>query len=146
MYLYYASVNSTRFHNCGDVFVRVVSGNRFAALVALLMSALSVNQLYFFYHGFAGQIFCEGCLIIAFILLWKTENDQKHWSSYAFMLGLTICAMLELYQEDVPLFVIPCGVYFVIHLLIAKTPRWRLVCRYALPVGMVFALDLLESW
>src|ERR1039457_417728 len=128
------------------IFVSVASGNRFAALIALLMSALSVNQLYFFYHGFAGQVFGQGCLIIAFTLLWKAEADQAHWSSYAFMLGLTICAMLELYQEDVPLFVIPCGVYFVIQLLIAKTPRWRLVCRYALPVGIVFALDLLESW
>ena len=128
------------------IFVRVVSGNRFAALVALLMSALSVNQLYFFYYGFAGQIFCEGCLIIAFILLWKTEDDQKHWSSYALMLGLTICAMLELYQEDVPLFVIPCGVYCVIQLLIAKTPRWRLVCRYAMPVGIAFALDPFAFW
>src|ERR1039458_5011289 len=41
------------------IFVRVVSGNRFAALVALLMSALSVNPLYFFYHGCGGQVVCE---------------------------------------------------------------------------------------
>jgi hypothetical protein len=86
------------------IFVEVASGNRLAALIALLMSALSVNQLYFFYHGFAGQIFGEGCLVIAFTLLWKAESDQKHWSSYAFMMGLTISEMLELYQEDVPLF------------------------------------------
>jgi len=123
------------------IFVRVVSRNRFAVLVALLMSALSVNQLYFFYEGFAGQIFGQGCLIIAFILLWKAESDQKHWFSYAFALGLTVCAMLELYQEDVPLFLIPSGVYFILKLLTTRTPRWRLVCRYALPVGIVFALD-----
>ena len=128
------------------IFVKVVSGNRFAALVALLMSALSVNQLYFFYHGFAGQVFGQGCLIIAFILLWKAESDQKHWLSYAFMLGLTVCAMLELYQEDVPLFLIPCAVYFILQLLSAKTPRWRLVCRYALPVAIVFALDPFAFW
>jgi hypothetical protein len=128
------------------IFVRVASANRFAALVAMLMSALSVNQLYFFYHGFAGQIFGQGCLIIAFILLWKAETDQKHWFSYAFALGLTVCAMLELYQEDVPLFLIPCGVYFILQLLIAKTPRWRLVCRYALVVGIVFALDPFALW
>jgi len=128
------------------IFVRVVSANRFAALVAMLMSALSVNQFYFFYQGFAGQIFGQGCLIIAFILLWKAESDQKHWFSYAFALGLTVCAMLELYQEDVPLFLIPSGVYFILQLLIAKTPRWRLVCRYALPVGIVFALDPFAFW
>jgi hypothetical protein len=128
------------------ILVRVVSANRFAALVAMLMSALSVNQLYFFYHGFAGQIFGQGCLIIAFILLWKAESDQKHWFSYAFALGLTVCAMLELYQEDVPLFLIPCGVYFILQLLIAKTPRWRLVRRYTLVVGIVFALDPFAFW
>ena len=128
------------------IFIRVVSGNRFAALVAMLMSALSVNQLYFLYHGFAGQVFGQGCLIIAFILLWKAERDQEHWFSYAFALGLTVCAMLELYQEDVPLFLIPCGVYFILQLLIAQMPRWRLVCRYALPVGIVFALDPFAFW
>ena len=128
------------------IFVKVVSGNRLAALIALLMSALSVNQLYFFYQGFAGQVFGEGCLIIAFILLWKAESDQKHWSSYAFILGLTISAMLELYQEDVPFFLIPWSVYFVLQLLIAKTPRWRLACRYASPVGIAFALDPFAFW
>jgi len=128
------------------IFVRVVSGSRFAALLAMLMSALSVNQLYFFYNGFAGQVFGQGCLIIAFTLSWKAEADQKHWSSYAFVLGLAVCAMLELYQEDVPLFLIPCSVYFVLQLLIAQTPRWRLVCRYALPVAIVFALDPFALW
>ena len=128
------------------IFVKVASGNRFAALIALLMSALSVNQLYFFYQGFAAQVFGEGCLIIAFILLWRAESDQKHWSSYAFILGLTISGMLELYQEDVPLFLIPWSVYFVLQLLIAKTPRWRLACRYALPVGIAFALDPFAFW
>jgi hypothetical protein len=128
------------------IFVKVVSGNRLAALIALLMSALSVNQLYFFYQGFAGQVFGEGSLIIAFILWWKAENDQKHWSSYAFILGLTISGMLELYQEDAPLFLIPWSVYFVLQLLIAKTPRWNLACRYALPVGIAFALDPFAFW
>lgn len=128
------------------IFVRVASGNRFAALVALLMSALSVNQLYFFYQGFAAQIFCEGCLVIAFILFWKAQDDQKHWSSYAFMLALTMCAMLEIFQEDVPLFLISYGVYFVLQLLLATTPRWRLARRYALPLGIAFALDPLAFW
>ena len=128
------------------IFVKVVSGNRLAALIALLMSALSVNQLYFFYHGFAAQIFGEGCLVIAFIFLWKAESDRNHWSSYAFLLGLTICGMLELYQEDVPLFLVPWSIYFVLQLLIAKTPRWRLACRYALPIGIAFALDPFAFW
>jgi hypothetical protein len=128
------------------IFVKVVSRNRLAALIALLMSALSVNQLYFFYQGFAGQVFGEGCLIIAFILWWKAESDQKHWSSYAFILGLAISGMLELYQEDVPLFLIPWSVYFVLQLLMATTPRWRLACRYALPVGIAFALDPFAFW
>jgi hypothetical protein len=127
------------------IFVKVVSGNRLAALIALLMSALSVNQLYFFYHGFAGQIFGEGCLVIAFTLLWKAEGDQKHWSSYAFMMGLTISGMLELYQEDVPLFFIPLSIYFVLQ-LVAKMPRWRLACRYALLVGTAFFLDPFAFW
>ncbi len=128
------------------IFVRLVSANRFAAVVAMVMSALSVNQLYFFYQGFAGQVFGQGCLIIAFILLWKAESDQKHWFSYAFALGLTVCAMLELYQEDVPLFVIPAGLYFILQLLVAKTPRRGLVCRYALVVGVVLALDPFAFW
>ena len=92
------------------VFAAVVSGNRFAALLALLLSALSVNQLYFFYHGFAGQVFGEGCLIIAFILVWKAESDRKHWASYAFTLGLAMCGMLELYQENAALF-LPLGAF-----------------------------------
>jgi hypothetical protein len=54
--------------------------------------------------------------------------------------------MLELYQEDAPLFLIPGGIYFILQLLIAETPRWRLVCRYALPVGVVFALDPFAFW
>ncbi len=128
------------------IFVEVASGNRFAALLALLLSALSVNQLYFFYHGFAGQVFGEGCLIIAFILVWKAESDRKHWASYAFTLGLAMCGMLELYQENAALFFAPWGVYFLWQVLEAKTSRWRLVCRFAVPVGIVFALDPFAFW
>jgi hypothetical protein len=128
------------------IFVKVVTGNRLAALIALLMSALSVNHLYFFYHGFAGQLLGEGCLIIALILLWKAESDQKHWPSYALFMGLTISGMLELYQEDLPLFFIPLGIYVVLQLLVAKIPRWRLLCWYALPIGIAFALDPFAFW
>ena len=128
------------------IFVRIVSGNRLAALLALLIGALSVNQLYFFYHGFAGQLFGQGCLIIALTLFWKAESDQAHWFSYPLMLGLTMCAMLELYQEDVPVFIIPYGIYFILKLLTRKTPRSRLVWQYALPVGIAFALDPFGAW
>jgi hypothetical protein len=128
------------------IFVMVASRSSLAALLAVMMSALNVNQLYFFYHGFAGQIFGEGCLVIAFLLLWKGESDYQHWSSYVFLLGLAISGMLELYQEDLPLFLIPWGFYFVLQLLIAKTRGWRLACRYALPVGIAFALDPFAFW
>jgi hypothetical protein len=128
------------------VFVEVVSGNRLAALIALLMSALSVNQLYFFYQGFAAQVLGEGCLIIALIFWWKAEIDQAHWSSYAFMIALAILGTLELYQEDVPLLFIPPLISFVSQFFTAKKTRWGLICRYMLPVGIAFVLDPFAFW
>jgi len=123
------------------IFVKIASGNSLAMLIALLMSALSVNQLYFFYHGFAAQIFGEGCLVVALILFWKAECDQQHWSEYAFIMGLTISGMLELYQEDVPLFFTPLAIYFLFQLFSTNMSKWHLARRYALVVGVAFALD-----
>ncbi|MGO9452429.1 MAG: hypothetical protein ACLQDV_15520 [Candidatus Binataceae bacterium] len=128
------------------IFGRVVSANRFAAFMTLVISAVNVNLLYFFYNGFAGQILGEGCLIVAFILLWKAEADQRDWLSYAVMLGLTICALLEIYQEDVPLFVVPYLIYAALRLFSSKTSRWLLVGRFALPVGIGIALDPIALW
>jgi hypothetical protein len=128
------------------IFARIASASRFAALLTLVISAVNVNLLYFFYHGFAGQVLAEGCLIIAFILLWRVEADHRDRIFYAAMLGLTICALLEIYQEDVPLFLVPYLIYAGVRLLRSKTARWQLAGRFALPIGIAAALDPAAPW
>jgi hypothetical protein len=123
------------------IFARVVSANGFAALLTLVIAAVNVNLLYFFYHGFAAQVLGQGCLMIAFILLWKSEAEDRTGFAYVPLLGLTLCALLEIYQEDVPLFVIPYFLYAGLQLLKSKTGRWRLIGRYALPGAIALALD-----
>ena len=128
------------------IFAWAVSANRFAALLTVVIAAVNVNLLYFFYHGFAGQVLGQGCLMVAFLLWWKSEASDPNGLSYVPLLGLTIAALLEIYQEDVPLFAIPYVVYAGMALLTSKTERLRRAYRFALPGAIAFALDPVAFW
>jgi len=128
------------------IFAWVVSANRFAVLLTVVIAAVNVNLLYFFYHGFAGQVLGQGCLMIAFLVWWKGEASDPNGLSYAPLLGLAIGALLEIYQEDVPLFAIPYVVYAGMALLTSETERLRRAYRFALPGVIAFALDPVAFW
>ncbi|MFI5353259.1 MAG: hypothetical protein ACHQZS_09880 [Candidatus Binatales bacterium] len=128
------------------IFVWAVGGSPAVGLLALTLSAFNVNQLYYLFQGFAGQVFFQGCLLTAFILLWKAEDDREHWRSYALIIGLLMCAMFDVYVEGSPAFVISYGVYVSFQLFLSSEPKWRLVGRYFQPVGIALALDPFTFW
>ena len=128
------------------ILVEAVGGGPLAVLLALALSVFNVNQFYELFHGFAGQIFFQGCLIIALSLIWQGEEDREHWSSYALVLGLAICAMVGIFAEGMPLLIVPYGLYAAFQLVVAKEPKWHLAQRYALPLEIAVALDPLAFW
>ncbi len=128
------------------VFARVAGGNLAAVLLALTLSAFNVNQLYFFYHGFAGQVFCQGCLITAFLLLWTAENDRERRALNALMIGLVVCAMFDLYPVGAAFFLIPYGVYASFQLLSGREPKWLVIRRYSLPIAIAIGLNPFAFW
>ncbi len=128
------------------VFTRVAGGNLAAVLLALALSAFNVNQLYFFYDGFCGQVFCQGCLITAFALLWRAENSRKRWALNALVIGLVVCAMFDLYPEGSAFFLIPYGIYASFLLFFGQEPKWRVIRRYSLPIAIAIVLNPLAFW
>ena len=128
------------------VFTRFAGGSFAAVLLALMLSAFNINQLYFFYNGFCGQVFCQGCLITAFVLLWSAENDRKRWALNALMIGLVVCAMFDLYPEGSAFFLIPYGIYASFQLFFGQEPKWRVIRRYSLPIAIAIGLNPLAFW
>ncbi|MEQ9236147.1 hypothetical protein [Coleofasciculus sp. E2-BRE-01] len=81
------------------IFTLILSQDQFAATVALVISVLNVNFLFFNYQGFAAHIFGHGCLVVALILFELAERNHTSYRPYLLTLGLTISSLFIIYSE-----------------------------------------------
>jgi hypothetical protein len=93
------------------IFTRIASRNRPAAGIALLISALNINFLYFNYHGFGAQIPAQGLLIFAFLLLYLINFNSSRHRKFIFLIAIIISTFFTFYIEIIPFFVLPLLTY-----------------------------------
>lgn len=126
------------------VFTWVVIRQRFPALIALTLSVLNVNLLFFNYHGYAGQVLGQGCLILAFLLLYLAERGEDSYKNYLFPLGLTISSLFTLYPEMGIFFLVPFSIYFFFKLIQKPKQKINSIKNFILVLTIGILIDPLS--
>lgn len=128
------------------IFTWVVTKRYFAALIALTISILNVNFLYFNYQGFAGQIFAQGCFILAFLWLYLAERGDEPYKYYIFPLGLTISSLFTLYAEMGVFFILPVSFYAVLKCIHKSNQKLKIIGNFVLVSVVAVLIDPKAIW
>jgi hypothetical protein len=128
------------------IFTWVVTKRYFAALIALTISILNVNFLYFNYQGFAGQIFAQGCFILAFLWLYLAERGNDPFKYYILPLGLTISSLFTLYAEMGVFFILPVSFYVVLKCIHKSHQKLKIIGNFALVSVVAVLIDRRAIW
>jgi hypothetical protein len=129
-----------------SVFTWVATTSYFAALIALTLSVLNVNLLFFNYHGFGAQVPAQGCLILAFFLLYMAEQSEESDNNYFFPLGLALSSLFTFYAEIVPFFLAPYALYVVLRLMQKRVQKIKLIKNLTLISAVTILIDPLSFW
>jgi sRNA-binding regulator protein Hfq len=128
----------------------IVTKRRFAAAIALTLSVLNVNLLFFNYHGHAGQVFAQGCLILAFLLLYLAERGEEPYKNYLLPLGLSISSLFTIYPEMGIFFIVPFAFYValkLIHIIHKKSvQKVNTIKNLALVLTIAILIEPLSFW
>lgn len=128
------------------IFTWVVTKRYFAALIALTVSVLNVNFLYFNYQGFAGQIFAQGCFILAFLWLYLAERGDAPYKSYLLPLALTISSLFTLYAEMGVFFLLPVAFYVILKCIHKSNQKLKIIGNFALVSVVAILIDPRAIW
>jgi hypothetical protein len=128
------------------IFTWVVTKQRFPALIALTLSVLNVNLLFFNYHGYAGQVLAQGCLILAFLLLYLAEQGDEPFKYYLLPLGLSISSLFTLYPEMGVFFLLPFALYLVLKLTQKNNKKINFLKNFALVLAIGVLIDPISFW
>jgi hypothetical protein len=128
------------------IFTWVVTKRYFAALIALTISIFNVNFLYFNYQGFAGQIFAQGCFILAFLWLYLAERGDEHYKYYILPLGLTISSLFTLYAEMGVFFLLPVSFYVVLKCIHKSHQKLKILGNFASVSAVALLIDPSAIW
>lgn len=128
------------------IFTWVVTKRYFAALIALTISIFNVNFLYFNYQGLAGQIFAQGCFILAFLWLYLAERGDEPYKYYILPLGLTISSLFTLYAEMGVFFILPVSFYFVLKCIYKSHQKLKIIGNFALVSAVAVLIDPRAIW
>ncbi len=93
------------------IFTKVISRDSFAAGVALLISTLNINFLYFNYHGFGAQIPAQGLLIFGFTLLYLIDFSTLRYCNFIFPIAIVVSTLFTFYAEMAPFLLLPSFMY-----------------------------------
>lgn len=125
----------------------IVTKRRFAAMIALTLSVLNVNLLFFNYHGYAGQVLAQGCLILAFLLLYLAERGEEPYKNYLLPLGLSTSSLFTLYPEMGIFFIVPFAFYVALKLIHNKSVhKLNPIKNLALVLAITVLIDPLSFW
>ncbi|MGB5962254.1 MAG: hypothetical protein WBG73_16420 [Coleofasciculaceae cyanobacterium] len=128
------------------IFTWVVTRRYFAALIALTISILNVNFLYFNYQGFAGQIFAQGSFILAFLWLYLAERGDEPYKYYILPLALTISSLFTLYAEMGVFFILPVSLYVVLKCIHKSHQKLKIIKNFALVSAVAVLIDPKAVW
>jgi len=130
-----------------SIFTLEATKSQWAGLITLGMSVFNINLLYFNYHGFAAQILGQGCLIIAFLLIYLSEDKVKgNLRNYIIPLGLTVSSLFTLYPEITPFLIIPSFFYFAFKLIINCRNPLNLLKKLGLISVVTVLIDPFGFW
>jgi hypothetical protein len=125
----------------------IVTKRRFAAMIALTLGVLNVNLLFFNYHGYAAQVLAQGCLILAFLLLYLAERGEEPYKNYLLPLGLSTSSLFTLYPEMGIFFIVPFAFYVALKLIHNKSVhKLNSVKNLALVLAITVLIDPLSFW
>lgn len=128
------------------IFTLVVMKHHFSALLALTLSVLNINLLFFDYHGYAGQVIAQGCLILAFLLLYLAERGDDTFKYYILPLGLSISSLFTLYPEMGIFFIVPFGLSAVLKLTQKNIKKFNSIRNFVLVFALAVLIDPLSFW
>lgn len=128
------------------IFTWMVTKHRFAAMIALTLSVLNINLLFFYYHGFAAQILAQGCLILAFLWLYLAERGVEPHYYYLFPLGLSISSLFTLYPEMGIFFIMPLALYIGLKLTHKNVKKTNLIINFVLVFAVTALIDPYGFW
>jgi hypothetical protein len=128
------------------IFTWVVTKRCFPALIALTLSVLNVNLLYFNYHGFGTQVLAQGCMILAFFWFYLGERGDESYNHYLLVLGLSISSLFMLYPEISFFFLVPVAFYVALKLIHKDTHKLIYIKNLVLVSGVTVLIDPLGFW
>ncbi len=128
------------------IFTWVVTRHYFAALLALTLGVLNINLLFFDYHGYAGQVIAQGCLILTFLLLYLAERGEDPFKYYVLPLGLSISSLFTLYPEMGIFFIVPFALYAVLKLTQKNVKKFNSIKNFVLVFALAVLIDPLSFW
>jgi hypothetical protein len=82
----------------------VTTKRLFTVLVALALSSLNVNLMFFPYQGFGAQIPAQGIILLSFLLLHELHGSRK---KSIFLIAMASSSLLTIYPEITPFFFLP---------------------------------------
>ncbi len=126
------------------IFAASMQVGRSAFLLTLALTVFNVYQLFWYYHGYAPQLF--SCIVIFFILLAELEDQREDYYRHVIALGILISVISSEYPEGLPFILAPYGIYCAINLLLKRTSRLSLLLRFLLPIGIGAAVDPVTFW
>ncbi|MFB8791998.1 MAG: hypothetical protein U7123_24905 [Potamolinea sp.] len=128
------------------IFTLVVTKRYFAAVIALTISVLNVNLLYFNYQGFAGQILAQGCFILALLWIYLAERGDEPYKCYLLPLGITISSMFTLYAEMGVFFILPVAFYVVLKCVQKSDQKFKIIRNFAFVSAVTVLIDPKAIW
>jgi hypothetical protein len=128
------------------IFAASMGAGRSASLLSLGLSVFNVYQLYWYYQGYAPQLFSQGCIVIFFILLVELERQKAEYLRYAIMLGVLISVISSEYPEGLPFILVPYAIYGATEFILNRASWRQVVFRFLLPVGIGVAIDPVSFW
>lgn len=124
----------------------VLAKHYLAVIISLTISVLNVNSLYFNYHGFAAQIFAQGCLILVFLWLYLEEHNDKPYENYLFPLGITFSSLFTLYPEIGCFCIVQICFYVAFKLIRKNVQKYKFLKKIALVFALTALLDPIAVW
>lgn len=128
------------------IFTWVVTKRCFPAMIALTLSVLNVNLLYFNYHGFGTQVLAQGCMILAFLCLYLAERGDDPYNPYLLPLGLSFSSLFTLYAEMSVFFLVPLALYVALKLIHKSVHKLIFIRNLALVFAVTVLIDPLGFW
>jgi hypothetical protein len=124
----------------------VLAKHYLAAIISLTISVLNVNSLYFNYHGFAAQIFAQGCMVLVFLWLYLEESNDEPYESYLLPLGITLSSLFTLYPEIGLFCIIQICFYVAFNLINKNVQKHKFFKKITLVFALIGLIDPIAVW